>query len=307
MRTRRDAAIVAAMRMPTPTSLTLFLALATATAQAPLPPVQTATPAVPAPTAPELSEQAFAALHELKADKAPAPTGTAVKLGDQQHYLALPKTGKAPFPAVLLIHEWWGLNDHIRHWADRMAGEGYATLAVDLYGGKAATTPAEASAMMKAVDATQAAATLHAAFEFLASDPRILASKRASLGWCFGGAWSLQVAIAEPKLDACVLYYGRLVDDPAKLATIQAPVLGVFGTRDPSIPQPKVDAFAAAMQKAGKACRVLRYDAEHAFANPSGAKYDQKNAAAAWAEVRAFLRERLVAPAPASKATDAGK
>ncbi len=206
----------------------------------------------------DLDEKAFAALHSLKAEAAPKPTGIMVKVGDNQHYLALPKDKKGPFPAILVIHEWWGLNDHIKHWADRLAAEGYAALAVDLY----------------------------------------------------GGAWSLQLAIAEPKLDACVLYYGRLVEDEAQLNQIAAPVLGVFGSRDRSIPEARLAAFEASLQKAKKDVKVLRYDAEHAFANPSSARYDQKNAAAAWVEARAFLHQHLVArpaAAAAKKSEPAGK
>jgi carboxymethylenebutenolidase len=245
----------------------------------------------------ELDEKAFAALHDLKQEAPPAPTGTMVEIGKQKHYLALPKQAKAPLPAIVIIHEWWGLNDHIKHWADRMAEQGYAALAVDLYGGVVAKKPEEAQAAMKQVDQAAAVATLRAAFDFLGTDQRVLATKRACLGWCFGGAMSLQLAIAEPKLDACVLYYGRLVEDEAELAKVQAPVLGVFGTRDRSIPDAKVAAFETAMSKLKKDVKVLRYDAEHAFANPSGARYDQKNAAAAWAEVKAFLQSKLIAPA----------
>lgn len=241
----------------------------------------------------ELDEKAFAALHQLKQDKPPAPTGTMVKIGEHSHYLALPKGKQAPFPAVVVVHEWWGLNDHIKHWADRLAELGYAALAVDLYEGKNAKTPEEAGAAMKAVDPAKAKATMQAAFAFLGEDARIKATKRASIGWCFGGAWSLQLAINEPKLDACVIYYGRLVEDKAELQKIQAPVLGVFGSRDRSIPEAKVAAFEAALQEAKKDVKVLRYDAEHAFANPSGARYDANNAAAAWAEVKAFLQARL--------------
>lgn len=254
----------------------------------------------------DLDEKAFAALHELKQHQPPAPTGVMVKLGEHHHYLALPKGKPGPFPAVVVIHEWWGLNDHIKHWADRLADLGYAALAVDLYEGKNAKTPEAAGAAMKAVDPAKAKATLQAAFAFLGDDARVKATKRACIGWCFGGAWSLQLAINEPKLDACVIYYGRLVEDEAELAKIQAPVLGVFGSRDRSIPEAKVAAFEAALQAAKKDVRVLRYDAEHAFANPSSARYDAKNAAAAWVEAKAFLQARLVptpskggAPAPA--------
>jgi carboxymethylenebutenolidase len=273
----------------------VFLAGVLHAQEPPKPPTPAGDPA-PAPPPAALDEKAFAALHSLKQDKPPALLGSMVRVGDQQHYLSLPKDKKAPLPAVLLIHEWWGLNDHIKHWADRVAAEGYATLAVDLYGGKVATTADDAQKLMKAVDAAAAKATLKAAFEYLAADTNIQATRRASLGWCFGGAWSLQLAIAEPRLDACVLYYGKLPTDAEQLAKIEAPVLAVFGKKDKSIPKAAVDAFEAAMQKAGKQLRVLRYDAEHAFANPSGANYDQANASKAWTEVRAFLRERLTTP-----------
>jgi len=206
-------------------------------------------------------------------------------------YVASPD-GPGKKPAIVVIHEWYGLNDHIKHWTDRLAGEGYAALAVDLYRGTVAKSSDEAMAAMKAVDAAQAKATLHDAFAFLASDSRIKAQKRGCIGWCFGGKWSLQVAVAEPDLDACVFYYGQPADE-AELGKIQAPVLAVFGTKDRSITQEKVDAFEASMKKLGKDCRVLRYDAQHAFANPSGANYDQKNAAAAWTEARAFLQQHL--------------
>ncbi|HEX6813933.1 MAG TPA: dienelactone hydrolase family protein [Planctomycetota bacterium] len=241
----------------------------------------------------ELSEKEFAALHELKKEAPPKPTGTMVEVGEAAHYLALPKDKKAPLPAVIVIHEWYGLNDHIKHWADRLAGEGCAALAVDLYRGTVAKTSEEAQKAMGAVDAAQATATLREAFAFLSSDDRIKATKRGCIGWCFGGGWSLKLAIAERDLDACVIYYGRLVDDEAELAKIEAPVLGVFGSKDRSIPEQAVAAFEGSMKKLGKDVRVLRYDAEHAFANPSGARYDQKNAAAAWTEARAFLQKHL--------------
>ena len=276
------------MRIPT-----ILLLVSVLHAQEPPQPPTPAPEPAPTPANNGLDEKAFAALHSLKQDKAPPLTGTMVKIGEQQHYLALPKDKKAPLPAVLLIHEWWGLNDHIKHWADRLAAEGYATLAVDLYGGKVGTTSDEATALMKAVDADRAGVTLKAAFEYLSADTNIQASKRATLGWCFGGKWSLQFAIAEPRLDACVLYYGQLPTDDAQLQRIHAPVLGVFGTKDKSISKEAVDAFEGAMQKAGKECRVLRYEAVHAFANPSSAGYDQANAAKAWTEVRAFLREHM--------------
>jgi carboxymethylenebutenolidase len=211
---------------------------------------------------------------------------------------------------VLLVHEWWGLNDHIKHWADRLAADGYVALAVDLYGGKVATTRDDAMKLAKEAgsDVTKATGLMREAFDFLAANKRVEARRRAVLGWCFGGGMALQFAMAEPRLDATVIYYGRLVDDAKALEPIRGPVLGIFGNQDPSIPPKSVDAFAAAMKAAGKACDIHRYDAEHAFANPSNARYDEANATKAWAEVRKFLEAQLkTAAKPASSETEPAK
>jgi len=241
-----------------------------------------------------LSEAEFAALHELREGGGAAPRGELVRLpSGARAYLSLPEGASAPLPAVLVIHEWWGLNAHIERWADRLAADGYAALAVDLYGGKVASTPDEALAQMKAVDPAVAAATLAEAHAFLASDPRVRATRRGVIGWCFGGGWSLLHAIATPDLDAAVIYYGRLVDDPAKLAAIRAPLLGVFGDRDQGIPPAAVTAFEWALRDAGKSIELHRYPADHAFANPSSARYDAAAAESAWTHVRRFLAREL--------------
>jgi carboxymethylenebutenolidase len=240
-----------------------------------------------------LSEEQFKALHALPAAGAPAPKGTMIDVAGSRAYLSLPEGAKPPLPGVVVIQEWWGLNDHIKHWADRLAADGYAALAVDLYGGRVATTRDSAMAYMQSVDEARAREILLAAHALLASDPRIAATRRGCIGWCFGGAWSLRLAMAAPDLDAAVIYYGHLESDPEKLAAIRAPVFGVFGNKDPSIPPAAVDAFAAGLEKAGVEHQILRYDAEHAFANPSNARYDQKSAADAWRQVRAFLRKEL--------------
>jgi carboxymethylenebutenolidase len=240
-----------------------------------------------------LGEKEFAALHDLEQRAPPKPKGTTVEVGADKHYLTLPE-GKPPFPALLVIHEFWGLNDHIKHWADRLAADGYAALAVDLYGGVIAKDRDAASKAMQAVDRDKAERVLLAALKFLGADPRVQARKRGCIGWCFGGGWSLNLAIAAGKdLDASVIYYGRLVTDKARLEKIQAPILGVFGDRDRGIPPKSVEEWEAAMRELKKDVTVKRYDAEHAFANPSGQRYDEKNAAAAWAEVREFLRKRV--------------
>jgi carboxymethylenebutenolidase len=244
-----------------------------------------------------LDEKSFAALHTLKTEPAPPLHGTMVKIGDDNDYLSLP-AGKGPFPAVVVIHEWWGLNDHIKHWTDRLAADGYAALAVDLYGGVNAKTQDEALKAMNAVDPDRARASLLRAHQFLKDDARVKASKRGCIGWCFGGKWSLQLALAAPDLDAAVIYYGMLVLDPEQLKAIHAPVLGIFGTKDTSIPPAQVEKFAAAMKTAGKELVLRSYDAPHAFANPSGQNYDQENATKAWAETRAFLAQHLKGQKP---------
>jgi carboxymethylenebutenolidase len=240
-----------------------------------------------------LSEEEFKALHQLTAEKTPPLQGQMIEIAGSKAYLSLPADAKPPLPGIVVIHEWWGLNDNIKHWSDRLAADGYAALAVDLYGGKVATTRDEAMASMRAVEEEPALEILHAAHAFLAEDERIQATRRASIGWCFGGGWSLQQALTLPDLDAAVIYYGRLVTDPERLAAIRAPLLGIFGNKDQGIPPEVVDEFAKALEKAKIEHNILRYDAEHAFANPSNAHYDEKSAAAAWTEVRAFLRANL--------------
>lgn len=259
-----------------------------------------------------LDEKEFAALHTLKTDAAPKLLGEMVSVGDGKAYLSLPPEGHAPFPAVVVVHEWYGLNDHIKHWADRLAADGYAALAVDLYDGKTATNSDDAMKYMKAAgaDIPKAVATMRAAFDFLATNKRVAATRRGVLGWCFGGGMSLQLALAEPKLDACVVYYGPLVADSKKLAAIPCPLLGIFGNKDKNITPAVVDAFEKAMKEAGRECTIHRYDANHAFANPSNAVYDQENATKAWTETRIYLAQRLKgAPAPKDPVkapTDAG-
>ncbi|MBX3161636.1 MAG: dienelactone hydrolase family protein [Deltaproteobacteria bacterium] len=241
----------------------------------------------PSDTGP-LSEAEFKAMHALPTAGPAVREGQVIDLAGTRAYLALPK-GPGPHPAILVIHEWWGLNANIEHWADRFARAGWAALAVDLYGGVVATERDQALAAMKAVDEGQAAATIAAGLDLLASDERIRAPRRAVVGWCFGGGWSLQTALAHPELDGAIIYYGQLVTDAAKLGAIKSRVLGVFGTRDKGIPLDEVAKFEGALRDAGVRAEILRYDADHAFANPSNPVYDEKHAGEAWKRVLAFL------------------
>jgi carboxymethylenebutenolidase len=237
-----------------------------------------------------LSEEEFKALHVLRTDKPPPRRGRDIELGNQRAYLSSP--AGPPDAALVVIHEWWGLNEHIMHWTDRLAADGYAALAVDLYGGKVATDPDEAMKLMKAVDDKQALAILKDAVRYLGDE--VHAKRVGVIGWCFGGKWALETALAAPELDAAVVYYGHVDTDPQRLANLQAALLGIFGNKDKGIPPEQVNRFEFGLEQAGgKQYKILRYDAEHAFANPSSANYDEKSASQAWKEVRAFLKKRL--------------
>jgi len=247
----------------------------------------------------KISEAEFKALHELRTDAPPELNGMELNLDDRHAYLVRPDNVLSP-PGIVLIHEWWGLNDHIKHWADRLAGLGYAVIAVDLYSPTrqdpvVATTPDEAMALMQAVDEAKADATIATAIEHLRTDEYVntRSEKVAVMGWCFGGGWALEAALDHPDLDAVVMYYGMPETDPARLATLKPPLLGIFANQDSHITPEVVDQFEAALGEAGVKAELRRYDAEHAFANPSNPVYDEVNAAAAWDEVVAFLARTM--------------
>ncbi len=213
--------------------------------------------------------------------------------------LARPEGAEEGLPGVVVIHEWWGLNDNIEAMARKLAAQGYAALAVDLYGGRSATDPDSAMALMQTAMGREAALTdnVRQAVAFLRDSlgtPTV-----GTLGWCFGGGWSLQTSLAAP-VDATVLYYGRVVTDPARLATLRGPVLALFGGADESIPADQVAAFEAALSEAGVTHTVHTYPgAAHAFANPSGQAYDAEAAEDAWERTTRFLAANLK-EAPAS-------
>lgn len=211
--------------------------------------------------------------------------------GGVQGHLARP-VGDGPFPGVVMVHEWWGLNEHIRTMAEALASHGYAVLAVDLFNGSVATTSDEARAQITALDQDAATANMRAAAQTLRDEAG--ATAIASLGWCFGGGQSLQLALSGEELAATVLYYGQLVTDESQLAVIEWPVLGVFGAEDGSIPVSQVEAFERALDNASIENEVHVYDGVgHAFANPSNDAYGAPQAMDAWAKTLAFLEASL--------------
>jgi carboxymethylenebutenolidase len=218
------------------------------------------------------------------------------KSGDEtvQGILYTP-AGKGPFPGLIVIHEWWGLNDWVKEQASKLADQGYAALAVDLYRGKVATTPDEAHQIMRGVPEDRAKRDLHAAFEFLATQSNVKKDRIGAIGWCMGGGYSLDVALQEPTLAADVINYGHLATDQEALKNIQAPILGIFGAQDKGITPDDVHKFAEAMQRLGKKIDTKIYDdAGHAFENPNNKDgYRPADAADAWQRTVDFLASNL--------------
>lgn len=204
--------------------------------------------------------------------------------------LALPH--ETPAPAVILFHEWWGLNDQIKTVAaDLAAKQGYVALAVDLFGGQVTASPDQARRQVASVDPPEALETCREWVRWLRGQP-FTGTGVGTIGWCFGGGWSLSASMAAP-VEATVVYYGNVARTADELKTLKGPVLGHFARQDQWINAEMVAGFEQAMEKAGKVLTVHWYDADHAFANPTGARYDAGDAALAWRRTLAFFEENL--------------
>ena len=218
------------------------------------------------------------------------------KSGDENvHALLYAPEGKGPFPGIIVIQEYWGLNDWIKEQASKLSDLGYVALAIDLYRGKVATTPDEAHELMRGLPEDRAKRDLHAAFEFLKSQPNVKKDRIGSIGWCMGGGYSLDVALQEPTLTADVINYGHLATDQESLKKINAAILGIFGGQDRGIPVEDVRTFEQALKQLGKKVEIVIYpDAGHAFENPNNKTgYRPDDAADAWKRTIKFLAETL--------------
>lgn len=203
--------------------------------------------------------------------------------------------GKGPFPALVVIHEWWGLNGWVKEQASKLADLGYVTLAIDLYRGKVATTPDMAHEIMRGVPEDRSTRDLLAAVAYLKTLPNISKDHIGAIGWCMGGGYTLNLALNDPTLKAAVINYGHLATDPAQIAKINAAILGIFGGKDRGIPVDDVKKFGETLDKAGKKVEIKIYpDAGHAFENPNNKDgYRAADAADAWQRTVAFLSANL--------------
>ena len=218
-------------------------------------------------------------------------TVTITTEGGQEVSAALGVPAALPAPAVLLVHEWWGLNDQIKSVAAALADAGYLALAIDLYEGHVTDDPGKARELVGAVDAAAATDTCASWVEWLRGHENGT-GKVGTVGWCFGGGWSLNASIAAP-VDATIVYYGNVKRERERLAALAGPVLGHFATRDKWINQDMVDGFEAEMTAAGKSAENHWYEADHGFANPTSARYDEEDAALAWRRTLAFFEANL--------------
>lgn len=223
----------------------------------------------------------FAALASVRVSAA-SPPGTMVTFpsGTEKPsaYLALP-AGAGRKPAVIVIQEWWGLNDFVKRKADAFAQKGYVAFAPDLYRGKVATDPDTAHQLMRGMPEDRAIRDLKAAFDYLRSRDDVDAARIGAVGWCMGGGYSLAVALEEPKLAGAVIYYGRLVTDDAKIKNLAVPLLGNFGGKDQGIPPESVREFERKAKAAGKSVDFKIYpEAGHGFASGDVRPADAKDA-----------------------------
>lgn len=239
-----------------------------------------------APTAPQ---------HAVISERLPyAEVGEELVYG----YFVFPADMVEPLPAVIVVHEWWGLNDTVQAMADRLAAEGYIVLAVDLFGGKVATSVNEARELTIEVveDRERAEENIRQAYQFV--DTVAEAPTVGSLGWGFGGGWALNTAMLFPEeLDATVIYYGQVPADDEELRPLAMPILGFFGDKDRSTPVSSVQAFEDALTRLRKTFAVHVYpNVEEAFVDPGAGTYDAEAAEDAWLKTLEFFAENLVVP-----------
>lgn len=209
-------------------------------------------------------------------------------------FLATPeKPGR--YPGLIVVHEWWGLNDWVKEQTAKLASQGFVALAVDLYRGKVAADASEAHELSRGLPNDRAMLDLAAGIIYLTTRNDVAHDRIGTIGWCMGGGYAAQLAVRVPRLGACVVNYGALPTDPNDIQNIGAPFLGNFGADDRGITPADVQAFQKTMQTLGRHVDVKIYDgAGHAFENPNNKDgYRPEAAEDAWNRTVAFLTKSL--------------
>jgi len=243
----------------------------------------------------EAATQAFAMLHETpRYYKLGEATGKPVsfKAADGSNAMGYEiRSGKKSNKWIFVIQEWWGLNDYIKRESETLSKEldNVHVIALDLYDGKVAATPDSAMKLVQAAKTERLENIIKGAIAYAGKDAKIY-----TIGWCFGGMWSLQTALLAGKQAAgTVMYYGRPESNMDKLKTLNADVIGFFGNKDRSPSPEMVTKFEADMQTAGKKLTTHKYDAGHGFANPSNPSFNKEATEDAHAKAIAFLKEHM--------------
>lgn len=211
-------------------------------------------------------------------------------------YLAVPE-GEGPFPSLVIVHEWNGLVDRVRRIADDLAAEGYVTLAVDLYDGRTGSNAEENTALVGEVraDPAKMIANVNSAVDYLKARPDVT-GRVGAMGWCFGGGIALSFGLDGENHDATAIFYGNLIDDPARLAALSHEVYGTFAQLDQGIPPDAVAAFEAALRSAGIENDIHVYDdVNHGFWLHVDEDPGVRSAPAldAWQRLKAYLARTL--------------
>ncbi len=202
--------------------------------------------------------------------------------------------GSGPFPVVILIHEWWGLNDWVEGKGSELVDQGYGVLAVDLYRGHVTSDAEEAHELMRGLPDDRALRDLSAAMTYLKQQSAVKADRIGVLGWCMGGGFALKLAIERADLAACVVYYGSLPTDEASLGKIQTPVAGFFGVEDRGITVESIELFKKSMTHLGKKVSIRIYEkAGHAFMNDTRPSYNKPASVDSWKRALTFLENHL--------------
>lgn len=243
----------------------------------------------------EAAHPAFAMLHETpNYYKLENPTGQSVRFTAADGSTAMGymiKSRKKSKKWVFVIQEWWGLNDYIKRESETLSKEldNVNVIALDLYDGKVAATPDSAMKLVQAAKTDRLENIIKGAIAYAGPKAKIY-----TIGWCFGGMWSLQTALLAGKQAAgCIMYYGRPENNIEKLKTLRCDVIGFFGNKDRSPSPEVVNKFEADMQTAGKKLTTHKYDAGHGFANPSNPSYNKEATEDAHAKSIAFLKEHM--------------
>lgn len=212
-------------------------------------------------------------------------------------YLAQPEGDLNLYPAVLMVHEWWGMNHEITEMADILAQQGYVVLAPDTYRGATTSQVPRAIALRVSVPTDRVDSDMQAAFDYLANLDNVDPNRIAVMGFCYGGGVALRHAVNNPDIAATINLYGDTISDPTQFGALlnddAGPVFGVFGMEDQQIPVSEVIAFEEALVEAGIESRVTLYDnVGHAFIQPDNIG-EEGSPRRAWRDILAFLDENL--------------